>query len=106
MEPSPVCLGNPLCHECFPLGPPSLGNHCEQWEWGITMRAEGQRCTSAHTNIGVTGTFALLRREPFSIWPWHPGLTGGYLYDVSIFWAILVDFSSVQQFRYLCKTHL
>ena len=61
--------------------------------------------TSTHT-LGVTGTSASLSREPFSIWPWHPGSTGGYLYDVSIFWAILVDFSSVQQFRYLCKTHL
>ena len=105
LEPSPVWLVNPFCHGCFPLGPPSLGNHCKQWEWGITSRAEGQRCTSTHT-LGVTGTSASLSREPFSIWPWHPGSTGGYLYDISIFLAILVDFSSVQQFRYLCKAHL
>ena len=50
LEPSPVWLVYPLCHGCFPLGPPSLGNHCKQWEWGITSRAKGQRCTNTHTN--------------------------------------------------------
>ena len=31
------------------MGAFPLGNHCKQWEWGITSRAEGRRCTSTHT---------------------------------------------------------
>ena len=73
---------------------------------GVSLHALKVSGVQVHMLIGVTGTSASLRREPFSIWPWHPGSTGGYLFDVSIFWAILVDFSSVQQFHYLCKAHL
>ena len=72
---------------------------------GESLRALKVSGVQIHILIGVTGTSASLSREPFSIWPWHPGLTGGYLYNIIIFWTILVDCSSVQQFD-LCKAHL
>ena len=104
LEPSPVWLVYPLCHGCFPLGPPSLGNHCKQWEWGITSRAKGQRCTNTHTNRSHW-YFCIVESRTLQHMAMAPRFNRGLSVRHHHFWAILVDFSSVQQFD-LCKAHL
>ena len=65
---------------------------------GVSLRALQVGAVQVHILIGVTGTSALLRREPFSIWPWHPDLTGGYLYDVAFFGLFLQTFPVFSNF--------
>ena len=105
LETSPVWLVKPLCHGCYPLGPSSLGNHWKQWERGITSRAVGQCCKSTHTNRSHW-YFCTAEKRTLQHMAMAPRFNRGLSVDVSIFWAIFVDSSSVQQFRDLCKAHL
>ena len=49
-----------VSHGCFPLGPPSLGNHWKQWEWGSLSHISPALAVQVHILIAVPGTSAPL----------------------------------------------
>ena len=60
VKASPVWLDKP-CHGCFPLGPPSLGKHCLQCEWGSLSRC---RSAQLYHKPSFTGTCTAEKENP------------------------------------------
>ena len=62
VKASPVWLDKP-CHGCFPLGPPSLGKHCLQCEWGSLSRCRSAQLYKYY-KPSFTGTCTAEKENP------------------------------------------